>query len=146
MAVGNTTLAVSWDDARRSCTITATATGAPNMRVEAGYSRNNYTIGSKLAVGTSCALTVSDLNHGTGQLLYIHAIPENADGTQYAAQEIFRTIPIPNPILGVLRPSCEEQAAGAKQLYIVDIVEHKTNNTCTPRWQNGDRIVKKNPC
>lgn len=135
-----------WDDVRRQCVITATAPGAAKTRISAGYAPNNYNVSTSLVNGTTGTLTVKDLNHGGGQALYLEAMPESSDGHQYIDEVAKISIPIPNPILGVLRPSCEEQAAGAKQLYIVDIVEHKTNNSCTPRWQNGDRIVKKNPC
>lgn len=132
-----------WDDVRRTCTITATAPGAKQTRISAGYASNNYNVSTKLTAGETGTLVVKDLNHGTGQVLYLEAMPEAVDNHQYKDEVAKISIPIPNPILGIKTYPC---GTGQPQEYIVDIIEHKTNNTCTPRWQNGDRVVKKNPC
>lgn len=139
-------LGFDWDELRRTCTIRAEAPGAANCRIQAGYQPNVYDIGNKLTTGEVGELVVKDLNHGTGQILYLQATPESSSGYQYLDEVAKISIPIPNPIIGLVTPSCEDEANGAEQKYIVDIVEHKTNNTCTPRWQNGDRVVKKDPC
>lgn len=139
-------LGFDWDDVRRTCTIRAEAPGAANCRIQAGYGANNYNIGNKLTTGEIGTLDVKDLNHGSGQILYLQATPEASNGYQFTHEIAKISIPIPNPILGVLTPSCEEIDNGAEQRYIVDIVEHKTNNTCTTRWQNGDRVIKKDAC
>lgn len=134
---------IAWDDVRRTCTITAKATGAAKMRIAAGYARNSFTVADQTTSGDTGTLTLKDLNHGPGVYLYLYAVPLDNDGNKFAEQEILTTRPIPNPILGIKTYPC---GTGQPQEYIVDIIEHKANNTCTPRWQNGDRVVKKNPC
>lgn len=139
-------LGFDWDELRRTCTIRAEAPGAANCRIQAGYAANNYNIGNKLTSGEIGELVVKDLNHGTGQIMYLQATPESSDGHQYVDEIAKISVPIPNPILGLVTPSCEDEANGAEQKYIVDIVEHKSWDTCTPRWKNGDRVVWKIPC
>lgn len=136
-------LGFDWDEVRRTCTVRATAPGARQTRVSGGYSPNNYDIGTKLTEGEFGDLVVKDLNHGGGQILYLEAMPESKDNHQYIDEVAKISIPIPNPILGVKRYPC---GSGKKDEYIVDIIEHKTDNTCTPRWQNGDRVVKIDKC
>lgn len=136
-------ISFDWDDVRRTCVITATAPGAKQTRLSAGYSPNNYNVSTKLTPGEVGTITVKDLDHGSGQILYLEATPESIDNHQYKDEVAKISIPIPNPILGVKSYPC---GSGRDSEYIVDIIEHKKNNTCTPRWQNGDRVVKKNPC
>lgn len=137
-------LGFDWDDVRRTCTIRAEAPGAANCRIQAGYSSNVYDVGNKLTSGQIGTLVVKDLNHGSGQILYLQAVPEASDGHQYTNEIAKISIPIPNPILGVHTPSCEKIEAGAEREYIVDIIEKKKGSSaCTQRWQNGDRVVKK---
>lgn len=140
-------LGFDWDELRRTCTIRAEAPGAANCRIQAGYQANTYTIGNKLTTGEIGELVVKDLNHGSGQILYLQATPESSNGHQYLNEIAKISIPIPNPILGIKTPSCEKIELGAEKEYIVDIIEKKKGSTtCTPRWQNGDRIVKKGAC
>lgn len=138
-------LGFDWDELRRTCTIRAEAPGAANCRIQAGYAANNYNIGNKLTTGEIGELAVKDLNHGSGQILYLQATPEASDGKKFTNEIAKISIPIPNPILGVYTPKCENTVA--KQQYIVDIVEKK-KDTCvvTPKWQNGDRVVKISKC
>lgn len=129
-------LGFDWDDVRRTCTIRAEAPGAANCRIQAGYSANVYDIGNKLTPGEIGTLVVKDLNHGTGQVMYLQAVPEATNGHQFVNEIAKISVPIPNPILGI-------RTAADKKQYIVDIIEHKSGGTVTPKWQNGDRIVKK---
>lgn len=133
---------IVWDETRRKCSITATASSSSGVVISAGYSPNNYTIASLNSPNESGTLVLSDLNHGSGQILYLKAVPQSYNGHTYEQQAAYTSIPIPNPILGVAQPKCGD---GDPQ-YIIDIVEHKTDGTCTPRWQNGDRLVKKKKC
>lgn len=140
-------LGFEWDELRRQCTVKATAPGARQTRVSGGYEPNNYNIGSKVTLGEFGDLVVKDLNHGNGEILYLEAMPEAQDNHQYIDEVAKISIPIPNPIIGVLAPSCEKIAAGEEKKYIVDIVEKKKGSTtCTPRWQNGDRVVVADEC
>lgn len=140
-------LGFDWDELRRTCTVRATAPGARQTRVSGGYAPNVYSIGSKVTPGEFGDLVVKDLDHGAGEILYLEAMPEATDNHQYIDEVAKISIPIPNPILGVLTPSCEQIAAGEEKKYIVDIIEKKKNSsTCTPRWQNGDRVVVKEKC
>lgn len=137
-------LGFDWDELRRECTIRAEAPGAANCRIQAGYAPNVYDIGDKLTTGQVGTLVVKDLNHGSGQILYLQAVPEASNGHQYENEIAKISIPIPNPILGVHTPSCEKIEAGAEREYIVDIIEKKKGSSaCTQRWQNGDRVVVK---
>lgn len=74
-------------------------------------------------------------DHGSGQFIYLKLRARYQDNT-WEEGDIF-AIPVANPILGVA-----VYAANNKK-YIVDVVEHKSDNTVTPLWQNGQRIVKK---
>ena len=140
-------LGFDWDELRRECTIRAEAPGAANCRIQAGYAPNVYDIGDKLTTGQVGTLVVKDLNHGSGQILYLQAVPEASNGHQYENEIAKISIPIPNPILGVHTPSCEKIEAGAEKEYIVDIIEKKKgSSTCTQRWQNGGKVVVKNKC
>lgn len=140
-------LGFDWDELRRTCTIRAEAPGAANCRIQAGYASNVYNIGNKLTSGQVGTLVVKDLNHGSGQIMYLQAVPEASDGHQYTNEIAKISVPIPNPILGIKTPSCEKIELGAEKEYIVDIIEKKKGSTtCTPRWQNGDRVVVKEPC
>lgn len=139
-------LGFEWDELRRQCTIKGTAPGAKQTRISAGYSPNNYNIGTKLTPGEFGDLVVKDLNHGSGQIAYLECMPESTDNHQYIDEVAKISIPIPNPIIGVWTPPCEDDAKGVKQRYIVDIVEKKENCTVTPKWKNGDRVVKIAEC
>lgn len=140
-------LGFNWDELRRQCTILGTAPGAKQTRISAGYAPNDYNVGTKVTPGEFGDLVVRDLNHGNGEILYLEAMPEATDNHQYLDEVAKISIPIPNPILGVLTPLCEQIEGGGEKKYIVDIIEKKKgSNTCTPRWQNGDRVVKKSEC
>lgn len=140
-------LGFDWDELRRTCTVRATAPGARQTRVSGGYAPNVYSIGSKVTPGELGDLVVKDLDHGAGEILYLEAMPEATDNHQYIDEVAKISIPIPNPILGVLTPSCEQIEAGEEKKYIVDIVEKKKGSSiCTPRWQSGDRVVVKEKC
>lgn len=136
-------LGFDWDELRRTCVIRAEAPGAANCRIQAGYSANNYNIGDKLTTGQVGTLTVKDLNHGSGQIMYLQAVPEASNGHQFTNEIAKISVPIPNPILGVRVPSC---GSGLDKEYVVDIVEQKKNCSVTKQWQNGDRVVKKSKC
>lgn len=140
-------LGFNWDELRRTCTILGTAPGAKQTRISAGYSPNNYNVGTKVTAGEYGDLVVKDLAHGNGEILYLEAMPEATDNHKYIDEVAKISIPIPNPILGIYTPSCEDKALGKDQLYIVDIIEKKKNTTtCTPRWKVGDRVVRIAPC
>lgn len=140
-------LGFDWDELRRTCTVRATAPGARQTRVSGGYAPNVYSIGSKVTPGEFGDLVVKDLDHGAGEILYLEAMPEATDNHQYLDEVAKISIPIPNPILGVLTPSCEQIEGGEEKKYIVDIIEKKKGSTtCTPRWQNGDRVVVVGEC
>lgn len=145
--VGASFLSFEWDEFRRQCTIKATVPGAKRTRVSAGYAPNDYNIGTKVTSGESGTLVVKDLAHGNGEVLYLEARSETTDAYQHIDEVAKISIPIPNPILGVLIPSCGQIVAGEEKKYIVDIIEKKKGlSTCTPRWQVGDRVVMKAPC
>lgn len=136
-----------WDELRRTCTIKATAPGAKQTRVSAGYAPNNYNIGTKLTPGEFGDLVVKDLYHGNGEILYLEAMPEATDNHKYIDEVAKISIPIPNPILGIWTPTCEEKNKGVEQKLIVDIIEKKEGATsCTPRWNCGDRVVVIGKC
>lgn len=140
-------LGFEWDELRRTCTIKGTAPGAKQTRISGGYAPNNYNIGTKLTPGEFGDLIVKDLKHGNGEILYLECMPEATDNHKYIDEVAKISIPIPNPILGIWTPTCEDLAAGREQQYIVDIIEKKENaTTCTPRWNVGDRVVKIAPC
>lgn len=136
-------LGFDWDELRRTVVIRAEAPGAANCRIQAGDKPNNYNLGNKLTTGEIGTITLKDLPHGDGQTLYLQAVPEASDGYQYTNEIAKVTVPVPNPILGVLTPSCDSPE---EQRYIVDIVEKKADCTVTPKWQVGDRVVEKEPC
>lgn len=131
-----------WDEVRRSITIKAKSTSANSVAISAGYAPNDYTLGTTVDSGDTATYTLKDLNHGTGQVLYISATPQAYDGYAYEAQSAKISIPIPNPIIGVYTPACDK---GDPQ-YIVDIVEKKADCSVTKKWQNGDRVYRRKPC
>lgn len=79
--------------------------------------------------------TISYPDHGAGQFIYVKARSRYQDNT-WEDGDVY-AIPVANPILGVATYTDQNKK------YIVDIVEHKSDNTITPLWQNGQRIVKK---
>lgn len=136
-------VSIEWDDARRVCTIQAHAAGASKILISAGYTPNAREIKTKEVTGEDGSMAVEDLDHGEGQLLYLSIIPFDESGEQRTAYGAWKTIPIPNPILGVAVNKCDSEEA---REYIVDIIEHKTDGQCTTRWQNGDRVVEQGAC
>lgn len=133
----------TWNDTRTSCEIKATAPGAKYLRITAGSTPDGDEAGEKVAVGTNGTLTVSDLDHGNGEALYLSAIPEASDGHQYGESAAYSQILVPNPILGIYKSRCGNEY----DLYIVDIVEKKDSGTsCTPRWQKGQRVKIVSKC
>lgn len=133
-------LGFDWDELRRTVTVRAEAPGAANCRIQAGDAPNNYNLGNKLTSGEIGTIVLKDLPHGDGQALYLQAVPEASNGYQYTNEIAKVTVPVPNPILGVLTPPC---GSPEKQQYIVDIVEKKADCSVTPKWQVGDRVVVK---
>lgn len=79
--------------------------------------------------------TIPYPDHGAGQFIYVKARSRYRDNT-WEDGDLY-AIPVPNPILGVATYTNQNKK------YIVDVVEHKSDNTVTPLWQNGPRIVKK---
>lgn len=136
-------LGFDWDELRRTVVVRAEAPGAANCRIQAGNAPNNYNLGNKLTTGEVGTITLKDLPHGDGQALYLQAVPESSNGHQYTNEIAKVTVPVPNPILGVLTPGCDSPD---EQRYIVDIIEKKANCAVTPKWQTGDRVVVKAPC
>lgn len=140
---GATFSTYTWNDTRTSCEIKATAPGAKYLRITAGTTPDGKEAGEILAAGANGILTVSNLDHGNGQALYLSAIPEASDGHQYGESATYSQILVPNPILGVYKDKC----GGNDDLYIVDIIEKKKGETtCTARWQNGKRVVVVDKC
>lgn len=135
----------SWNDTRDILTITAKANSdyANYMQIKVGYDDDTTPItlweGSTGSLPVtndwSHSATISYPDHGAGQFIYIK-LRSRYNNNTWEEGDVF-AVPVPNPILGVARYS----ASNAK--YIVDIVEHKSDNTITPLWQNGQRIVKK---
>lgn len=136
-------LGFDWDELRRTVTVRAEAPGAANCRIQAGDQPNNYNLGNKLTSGEVGTIVLKDLPHGDGQALYLQAVPEASNGYQYTNEIAKVTVPVPNPILGVLTPPCDSPE---EQRYIVDIVEKKADCSVTPKWQVGDRVVVKDEC
>ena len=132
-----------WDELRHIVTVTATAKGAANTRLYAGYSSGVYDISNTLTPGTTGTITISNPNHGTGQKIYLKAVPEASNGYQYNDKAANLTIAIPNPIIGLKTP--DPDMAGSIKEYIVDVVEKKTDGTVTPKWQNTWPRFKKKP-
>ena len=131
-----------WDDLRHQVVITATAEGAANTRLYAGYTANGTDIGNQLTPGTTGTITVTNPNHGTGQIIYLKAVPEATNGHQYTEKQANLAIAVPNPIIGLLNPKTGNPN---KKQYIVDIVEKKANGTITPKWQNTWPRWKQKP-
>lgn len=122
-------LGYEWDELRHICKVTATAPGSANTRLRVGYKPNSYDLGNTLTQGNVGTITITNPDHGTGQILYLEAIPEATNGFQFTSHAAKLAIAIPNPILGVTD-------AGSKKQYVVDIIEHKTDDSVTPKWQN----------
>ena len=137
--VDNTTftIPVTWDEQRHIVTVTARCPGCASVRVRAGYQPGDYDIGEKVTTDTAGSLTVSNPRHGNGEVLYFTAIPRSTDGHEYPESAAFLAIEVPNPILGVLSETEGNQN-------IVDIVEHKKDDTITQKWQTTwPRTVEK---
>ena len=135
----------SWNDIRTILTITAKANSdfAEYMQIKVGYDDDTTPVtlwqgstgDNPVTNNWSHSVTVSHPDHGSGQFIYIKLRSRYKNNT-WVEGDVF-AVPVPNPILGVARYS----ASSAK--YIVDVVEHKSDNTVTDLWQNGQRIVKK---
>lgn len=136
-------LGFDWDELRRTVTVRAEAPGAANCRIQAGDAPNKYNLGNQLTSGEVGTIVLKDLPHGDGQALYLQAVPEASNGYQYINEIAKVTVPVPNPILGVLTPPC---GSPEEQRYIVDIVEKKADCSVTPKWQVGDRVWVKDKC
>lgn len=121
---------ITWSDSRRSVTISASA-DAFGCMVYAGLTPNSYDVSGRDSV------KLSDLEHGNNQAIYIRAVGIDEGGNEYADGEVFQTIAIPNPILGVV--------CGDEKEYIVDIVEKHANQD-VERWKIGDRVVTVDKC
>lgn len=130
-----TTITGVWDDVRRCITVSATSTNVSSFNMAMGYARGDDSLGAQ---DGASMLKACDLDHGTGQLIYVSAIPVIPNHT-YDGYTATATLVIPNPILG-LSKTCGET------LNVVDIVETKKGGVMTPRWQTGDRVVKVAPC
>lgn len=127
-------LSYNWDTSHRCVTVTAESPNVTNFDMKLGYIRDDDSLGSS---NSGNSLQVCDLDHGAGQILYASATPlitdvDTSNSTGYA------TIPILNPILGVTNDCTDKKN-------IVDIVECK-GGELTPRWQNGQRVLKKSQC
>lgn len=136
-------LGFDWDELRRTVTVRAEAPGAANCRIQAGDAPNKYNLGNQLTSGEVGTIVLKDLPHGDGQALYLQAVPEASNGYQYINEIAKVTVPVPNPILGVLTPPC---GSPEEQRYIVDIVEKKADCSVTPKWQVGDRVKIRTSC
>lgn len=124
-----------WDDVRRRLVITAEAgtSRATATDILWGYTDQNMSVLASAQGGTVTG-TIADPNHGTTRFLYIQARAKYVDNTYKLGQIIL--VQIPNPILGVLKEN-------NLKYWVVDIIEHKSDNTITPAWQNGTRVVVK---
>lgn len=130
----------TWNDTRTTISITASAENASAITINAGYLPGGSDILGLTNPGTSSTLELSDLNHGSNQMLYISVIPIDAENNEHPELATYAVYPIPNPIIGVIK-TCDETK------YIVDIVEKKRGATnCSERWKNGQRVVVTPPC
>lgn len=133
-----------WNDTRTILTIKAKPGSdyTSYMDVKWGYTdtpttalwSGNVPTGSASSDWKATA-TISYPDHGAGQFIYVKARSRYQDNT-WEDGDVY-AIPVANPILGVATYTDQNKK------YIVDIVEHKSDNTITPLWQNGQRIVKK---
>lgn len=128
------TIGAQWDDDRRCVVVIPSAPNISNFDITLGYFQGD----DSLANVSGSQARVCDLNHGGGQILYASATPKIPNKITYEDKTAFATIPILNPILGVSK-SCTDT------VNVVDIVESKSG-ILTPRWQNGDRVVKVDMC
>lgn len=135
----------SWNDTRDTLTITAKANSdyAEYMQIKVGYDDDSTPLtlwqgstgSTPVTSGWSQSATIPYPDHGAGQFIYVKLRSRYKDNT-WEEGDVF-AIPVPNPILGIATYT------GQNKKYIVDVVEHKSDNTVTPLWQNGQRIVKK---
>lgn len=130
----------TWNDTRTTINITASAENATAITMNAGYSPNSSDILSLTTPGVNGTLELSDLNHGSNQMLYISVIPLDAENNEHLELATYAVYPIPNPIIGIVK-TCDETK------YIVDMVEKKRGATgCSEKWKNGKRVVIKEKC
>lgn len=133
-----------WNDDRTALVVTIKANSdyATYMQAKWGY---DDTVSSTLWRGATGSTPVTSQwsqtvsipypDHGSGQFIYLKVRSRYMNNT-WEDGDVF-AVPVANPILGVaIYPNSTKK-------YIVDIVEHKSDDTVTPLWQNGQRIVKK---
>lgn len=134
----------AWNDDRTALVVTIKANSdyANYMQAKWGYEDDTETIlwqgntgTTPVTSGWSQVVNINYPDHGTGQFIYLKLRSRYVDNT-WEDGAVF-AIPVMNPIIGVATYTDQNKK------YIVDIVEHKANNTITPLWQNGQRIVKK---
>lgn len=129
------TISIDWDERRKCALIGATSSGSSiTYDMTAGYTIHDSSLGE---TKSGSSLSVCDLEHGDGQILYVTATPKIGDEPQPGAMGQY-TVKIPNPILGIAK-TCDNTAN------IIDIVESKEGEV-TKRWQTGDRVKLIEPC
>lgn len=133
-----------WNDDRTALIVTATANSdyADYVQVKWGYDDTVSSIlwqgntgNTPVTSGWSHTESILYPNHGAGQFIYLQVRSRYRNNT-WEDGDVF-AVPVANPIIGVATYT------NSNKKYIVDIVEHKADNTITPLWQNGQRIVKK---
>ena len=134
----------AWNDDRTALIVTIKANSDYVSYMQAKWDYND-SVTSTLWQGSTGSTPVTSEwsqsvnipypDHGSGQFIYLKLRARYQDNT-WEEGDIF-AVPVANPILGVAI-----YAANNKK-YIVDVVEHKSDDTVTPLWQNGQRIVKK---
>lgn len=133
-----------WNDDRTALIVTATANSdyADYVQVKWGYDDTVSSIlwqgntgDTPVTSGWSHTESILYPNHGAGQFIYLQVRSRYQNNT-WEDGDVF-AVPVANPIIGVATYT------NSNKKYIVDIVEHKADNTITPLWQNGQRIVKK---
>lgn len=133
-----------WNDDRTALVVTATANSdyADYVQIKWGYDDTVSSIlwqgstgDTPVTSGWSHTESILYPNHGSGQFIYLQVRSRYKNNT-WEDGDVF-AVPVANPIIGIATYT------NSNKKYIVDIVEHKADNTITPLWQNGQRIVKK---
>lgn len=131
---------LEWNDTRDTLTINGSAEFATQLEISAGYARY-YSDAGRATTANPGKLTISGLNHGTGQMLYVKVAPVGEWGMPQDSKAAYGVYEVPNPILGLVKNDCDTES------YIVDMVEKKAGSeTCSARWSNGQRVVLIGEC
>ena len=141
-ALGYNSATINMLPNRSEYIFTFTLPSPARARLAAGLTPLGDELGVVDKTDTTFTLILSNQPRPYNSTYYLRFEELDNNGQPKPLGSTYGTYPLLSPILGLLKSPCSSNTT----TNIIDIIEKKSDGTCTPRYQGGKRVYGKKPC